>query len=109
MMKGVAITLAAAGGLGALMVIFLWSYHVFLISAGLTTKEHWKGHQTKESIPGYGEEMTIFSRRGPRLFNPRALVNATPEQDQPGGKTIWKLRPANEGLKTEPSGPYMHV
>jgi palmitoyltransferase ZDHHC9/14/18 len=104
-MTGVGMTLAAAGGLAALFVILLWGYHVFLILTGMTTKEHWKGKKTKDSLPGYGEEMTIFGRRGPQLFNPRAWVDAILEEDQPGGKKTWRLKAAHHGLKTEPAGP----
>mmetsp|Transcript_68673 Transcript_68673/g.222648 ORF Transcript_68673/g.222648 Transcript_68673/m.222648 type:complete len:208 (-) Transcript_68673:73-696(-) len=90
-MKGVLITLAVAGGAAALLVFALWSYHVFLILSGLTTKEHWKGRKVK-SLPGMGEELTIFGRRGPRLVNPRAMVEAFPG-DGPGGlvlKNSWQ-------------------
>merc|ERR1711879_664798 len=68
------ITAAVAVGGAALLVITLWAYHMFLITMGITTKEHWRGRQVQESIPGYGENLTIFGRRGRRLFNPRAVA-----------------------------------
>ncbi|CAJ1331300.1 unnamed protein product [Effrenium voratum] len=42
-MRGILITLAAAGGTGALCVLGLWGYHLFLICSGITTREHIKG------------------------------------------------------------------
>mmetsp|Transcript_116778 Transcript_116778/g.225170 ORF Transcript_116778/g.225170 Transcript_116778/m.225170 type:complete len:437 (+) Transcript_116778:115-1425(+) len=85
LLQGVLITLAAAGGLVALFVIGLWVYHVFLICSGMTTKEHWKGRRVKDQR----EELTIFDRRGPRLFNPRALVEAVSVEKD--GRQRWQL------------------
>eukprot|EP00913_Durusdinium_trenchii_P030865 g28907.t1 len=42
-LRGFLITLAAAAGTGALCVIGLWGYHLFLICSGITTREHIKG------------------------------------------------------------------
>jgi hypothetical protein len=88
---GILITIAVAGGLLALMVMGLWAYHVFLICSGLTTKEHLRGRRVKNTLPGYGDELTIFARRGPRLFNLRALVEAT-RQTKPGSREEWQIK-----------------
>lgn len=87
-LKGVIITLVAAGGLVATLVISLWFYHIFLICSGLTTKEHWKGKKTQDMLPGYGEELTIFGRRGPRLYNPRAVVDVIERIDAEGRRRL---------------------
>lgn len=95
---GVLITVAAAAGFAGLLVILLWGYHVFLICTGLTTKEHWKGtgHSSDESLPGLGDDLTVCARRGPRLFNPRAFVEAVAadqeDDDIPGLRRKWMLK-----------------
>lgn len=95
--QGILITLAVAGGGAALFVFALWVYHIFLICSGLTTKEHWRGRRggpAKDRLPGLGEELTIFGRRGPRLFNPRAIVEAEFDSSDPeqGRRQNWKLK-----------------
>mmetsp|Transcript_18236 Transcript_18236/g.49524 ORF Transcript_18236/g.49524 Transcript_18236/m.49524 type:complete len:529 (-) Transcript_18236:74-1660(-) len=91
--QGVLITLGIAGGGAALFVFALWIYHIFLICSGLTTKEHWRGRRVKDSLPGFGEELTIFGRRGPRLFNPRAIVEAEASvSDTQGSRRQWKIK-----------------
>lgn len=70
--KGVLITIAAAAGLAALLVMGLWGYHIFLILTGRTTKEHMKGKKGQASI---GENLTVFAPRGPILFDLRAWVD----------------------------------
>mmetsp|Transcript_19788 Transcript_19788/g.54539 ORF Transcript_19788/g.54539 Transcript_19788/m.54539 type:complete len:407 (-) Transcript_19788:15-1235(-) len=62
--------------LGGMVVIFaamlslvMWLYHLFLISRGKTTKEF------RKSIPNITEDPTFCARRGPMLFDPRALVD----------------------------------
>lgn len=77
-MRGFLIMLAAAAGTGALCVIGLWGYHLFLICSGLTTREHIKGMRTKELLPGLSEDSTTCSRRGPSLVSTRAVVGAIP-------------------------------
>lgn len=96
LVTGVLITLAVAGGLSALLVIGLWAYHVFLICTGLTTKEHWRGtSEVKARLPGMGEELTIFGRRGPRLFDPRSLVEVEHDASEIGRRR-WQLKePSN--------------
>lgn len=61
------------GGLVAiagLAVCGLWSYHIFLIKQGKTTKEHLKKQSLDlEAAP------TSCGSRGPRLFDPRCWVD----------------------------------
>lgn len=100
LLKGVFITLAVAVGIVALLVCFLWIYHIFLIFSGLTTKEHWRGRRVKD-LPGMGEELTIFGRRGPRLFDPRKRVEivprATPSPFESRALSIgWALKGAEQ-------------
>merc|ERR1712224_139076 len=53
----VGVAFAVAGGLSALFVISLWAYHLFLISMGITTKEHWRGKR-----PANGDnELTVWA------------------------------------------------
>ncbi|CAK0828267.1 unnamed protein product [Prorocentrum cordatum] len=79
-LTAVLITIAAAGGIGGILVFGLWVYHLFLVYNGITTKEHWKGTQPAEA----SGELTVCVRRGPRLFNPRALVWSVRATDRPG-------------------------
>jgi len=98
-LKGIVIALAVAGGLATLFVIALWAYHVFLIFAGLTTKEHWRG--TPKGLPGFSEELTIFGRRGPRLFRPRAMVEVVEDNhSREGILARWKLKAAAGAVLT---------
>jgi hypothetical protein len=101
--RGVLITLAVAGGLAALFVLSLWLYHIFLIFSGITTKEHWRGRRVQE-LPGMGEELTIFGRRGPRLFDPRAVLVGVPHPaaDDPheSHNRRWRVKGA-AGPRTE--------
>lgn len=76
--KGICISVAAAGGAVALCVGGLWLYHMFLMFSGLTTKEHWRGRRPSQ---GVNDELTIFGRRGPRLWNPRAFVDSVVTAD----------------------------
>jgi len=65
-------TLIACGcliGLASLLSFVLWIYHVFLIATKQTTKEF------RRSIPNANEEPTLCASRGPRLFDPWALVD----------------------------------
>lgn len=97
-LKGVLIAVCVAAGLAALLVFTLWVYHVFLIVSGITTKEHWKG---RRDLPGTGEELTIFGRRGPRLFNPRKKVEAErrrPNETKPGQKGRWQLKHTDDKI-----------
>lgn len=95
--RGVLITLAVAGGLAALFVLSLWLYHIFLIFSGITTKEHWRGRRVQE-LPGMGEELTIFGRRGPRLFDPRAVLvgvpHPTPDDPHESHNRRWRVKGA---------------
>eukprot|EP00747_Dinoflagellata_sp_TGD_P073411 gnl/TRDRNA2_/TRDRNA2_157887_c0_seq1.p1 gnl/TRDRNA2_/TRDRNA2_157887_c0~~gnl/TRDRNA2_/TRDRNA2_157887_c0_seq1.p1 ORF type:complete len:360 (+),score=22.37 gnl/TRDRNA2_/TRDRNA2_157887_c0_seq1:1-1080(+) len=63
---------AILGGLvclAALLSFGLWLYHVFLIVTNRTTKEY------RRSIKNINDEPTLCAPRGPRLFDPRALVD----------------------------------
>mmetsp|Transcript_32773 Transcript_32773/g.69789 ORF Transcript_32773/g.69789 Transcript_32773/m.69789 type:complete len:388 (-) Transcript_32773:72-1235(-) len=55
--------------IAALLSCVLWSYHVFLITSGKTTKEF------RKSMPDIAEEPTLCTSRGPGLFDPRMLVD----------------------------------
>lgn len=105
----VLITIGAAAGCAGLLVLLLWGYHMFLICMGITTKEHWKGangssmpaDKLRRSLPGLGEELTVFAPRGPRLFDPREWVEAiaTPPLEGifiPGLRRKWMLRPVSQ-------------
>mmetsp|Transcript_44904 Transcript_44904/g.143017 ORF Transcript_44904/g.143017 Transcript_44904/m.143017 type:complete len:169 (-) Transcript_44904:132-638(-) len=99
LMQGLLITLAVAGGAAALFVFGLWVYHIFLIFSGLTTKEHWRGRKVHDRLPGLGEELTIFGRRGPRLFNPRAVVEAeSAGPDTESGRQLWRLKGSDDNV-----------
>jgi hypothetical protein len=60
---GIIVLLAALASMG------LWFYHVFLIATNQTTKEF------RRSIDNITEEPTLCASRGPRLFDPWAMVN----------------------------------
>jgi hypothetical protein len=92
MIQGVLIALAVAGGSAALFAIGLWLYHVFLIFTGMTTKEHWRGRRVSNTVPGFGEDLTIFGRRGPRLYNPRAKVDVEVDGPASERRQHWRLR-----------------
>lgn len=65
-------TLIAAGsliGLATVLSMILWLYHVYLIATKRTTKEQ------RKSIPNLHEEPTLCAARGPRLFDPWALID----------------------------------
>merc|ERR1712060_274297 len=53
----------------ALLAAVLWFYHLYLITTNKTTKEF------RRSVPNITEEPTLCAPRGPRLFNPRTLVD----------------------------------
>jgi len=61
----------------ALLGGVLWTYHVFLIFTGKTTKEFRRG------IPNIDEEPTLCAARGPRLFDPWAMVDPRELMPQP--------------------------
>eukprot|EP00928_Gymnodinium_smaydae_P034188 TRINITY_DN24293_c0_g4_i1.p1 TRINITY_DN24293_c0_g4~~TRINITY_DN24293_c0_g4_i1.p1 ORF type:complete len:491 (+),score=78.75 TRINITY_DN24293_c0_g4_i1:82-1554(+) len=65
----VLITLGVIVCIAALLSLVLWFYHVYLIINNRTTKEF------RRHIPNVNEEPTLCSRRGPRLFDPRAKVS----------------------------------
>lgn len=88
-LRGFLITLAAAAGTGALCVIGLWGYHLFLICSGITTREHIKGMRTKELLPGLSEESTTCSRRGPSLLKLRQSVQVL--RSGLGSSRRWRL------------------
>jgi hypothetical protein len=90
-LMAVLITVAVAGGGAGLLVFGLWVYHLFLMSQGVTTKEHWKGTRPADA----DEELSLCVRRGPRLFNPRALVGSV----NPGGSSGWQLESAGQEVK----------
>eukprot|EP00929_Paragymnodinium_shiwhaense_P038024 TRINITY_DN20166_c1_g1_i1.p1 TRINITY_DN20166_c1_g1~~TRINITY_DN20166_c1_g1_i1.p1 ORF type:complete len:566 (-),score=94.23 TRINITY_DN20166_c1_g1_i1:157-1854(-) len=100
LLRGLMITLAVFGAFSLLGVTSLWVYHMWLIYSGITTKEHWKGSKTVD----FTEEQTLFSRRGPRLFNPRALVDVIKGPPQvtslaPGAdayRSRWRLQASDE-------------
>jgi len=56
-------------GIAVVLSMVLWLYHVFLITTKRTTKEQ------RKSIPNIHEEPTLCAARGPRLFDPWALVD----------------------------------
>lgn len=64
--------LIACGSLIALTGVLafgLWTYHLFLITTKRTTKEF------RKTITNVNEEPTLCASRGPRLFDPWALVD----------------------------------
>eukprot|EP00928_Gymnodinium_smaydae_P013639 TRINITY_DN14963_c0_g1_i3.p1 TRINITY_DN14963_c0_g1~~TRINITY_DN14963_c0_g1_i3.p1 ORF type:complete len:464 (-),score=52.20 TRINITY_DN14963_c0_g1_i3:81-1394(-) len=69
LMTYVAVALGALVAIAALLSMLLWFYHVFLIATKKTTKEF------RKDLPNLTEEPTFFSRRGPCLFDPQALVD----------------------------------
>lgn len=91
--QAVLITVAAVGGILALLVAALWLYHLFLIFFGLTTKEHWKGRRVQEIFPGLGDGLSIFARRGPSLIKPRSLIPAVlMASRQEGELQRWRIK-----------------
>merc|ERR1740121_2011904 len=75
------IAIACLAGIGALLLMGLWTYHLFLISQGKTTKEHLKG---RKPLKGLHDEPTIFAFRGPQLFDQFAMVaslSQTPREE----------------------------
>lgn len=62
------IGVAALVAVTSLGVLVLLCYHTFLMSTGQTTKEHRRGSWTTHEDP------TLCAPRGPRLFDPRALI-----------------------------------
>jgi len=56
-------------GLAGVLSVVLWVYHLFLIATCRTTKEF------RRSIDNITEEPTLCASRGPRLFDPWALVD----------------------------------
>merc|ERR1712187_434875 len=66
------ISVAAVGGIAAVLLGSLWLYHLYLISQGKTTKEHLKG---RRRIEGIDHEPTLCAPRGPQLFNQFAVVD----------------------------------
>lgn len=65
------IAIAGILGIGACLLCGLWSYHLYLISQGKTTKEHLKG---RKPIEGLTDEPTFCAPRGPQLFDQFALI-----------------------------------
>eukprot|EP00928_Gymnodinium_smaydae_P056417 TRINITY_DN39802_c0_g1_i1.p1 TRINITY_DN39802_c0_g1~~TRINITY_DN39802_c0_g1_i1.p1 ORF type:complete len:447 (-),score=58.68 TRINITY_DN39802_c0_g1_i1:29-1264(-) len=63
------IAFGAVAAVAALLSFLLWAYHMFLISTNRTTKEY------KKNIENIDEEPTLCAPRGPRLFDPFALVD----------------------------------
>jgi len=56
-------------GIATFLSLLLWLYHLFLITTRKTTKEY------RKSIPNMTEEPTLCAARGPRLFDPWALID----------------------------------
>lgn len=63
------IALGALVGIATLLSFVLWVYHVFLIATKRTTKEF------RRNLENIAEEPTLCASRGPRLFDPWALVD----------------------------------
>eukprot|EP00392_Amoebophrya_sp_AT5.2_P000027 g27.t1 len=57
-------------GVCLLGVLVLWSYHLFLMCSGKTTKEHLKGLSRVD----IDEDVSCFGGRGAKLVNPRAWI-----------------------------------
>lgn len=74
------LAIACLAGIAALALAGLWSYHVFLIANGKTTKEHLKG---RKRIEGITEEPTMCAPRGPQLFDQLASVVTPLTTDAP--------------------------
>merc|ERR1740121_2669662 len=74
------IAVSALAALAAILLGGLWSYHVFLIYQGKTTKEHLKG---RKPIEGLTDEPTFCAPRGPQLFDQFALVDVPLELNDP--------------------------
>lgn len=65
-------TLIACGsliGIATVLSMVLWLYHLFLIASRRTTKEF------RRNIPNLAEEPTLCAERGPRLFDPWAMID----------------------------------
>mmetsp|Transcript_63170 Transcript_63170/g.150622 ORF Transcript_63170/g.150622 Transcript_63170/m.150622 type:complete len:398 (-) Transcript_63170:71-1264(-) len=56
-------------GIATTLGLLLWLYHLFLISTNSTTKEY------RRSIKNVAEEPTLCGSRGPRLFDPYAMID----------------------------------
>jgi len=72
MLQPVFYTLIACGsliGIASVLSLLLWFYHVFLITTRRTTKEF------RRDIANVAEEPTLCAERGPRLFDPWALID----------------------------------
>mmetsp|Transcript_123499 Transcript_123499/g.349072 ORF Transcript_123499/g.349072 Transcript_123499/m.349072 type:complete len:332 (-) Transcript_123499:94-1089(-) len=65
--------IVALAGIAAFALIGLWIYHVYLSATGQTTKEH-----KKSLAQDLDKDPTLCAPRGPRLFDPRALVEQLP-------------------------------
>jgi len=63
------IALGSLIGIATLLSFVLWVYHVFLIATRRTTKEY------RRNLENVTEEPTLCAKRGPRLFDPWALVD----------------------------------
>jgi len=77
--RGSTVFIALATAVLALLVLVPWSYHVFLILSGLTTKEHltrkWGASGTSFAEDAEEGLTTLLAPQVPRLFNPRELVD----------------------------------
>jgi len=56
-------------GIATILSSLLWFYHLFLIATKRTTKEF------RRNLDNIAEEPTLCAERGPRLFDPWALVD----------------------------------
>merc|ERR1711972_865449 len=63
------IALGSLIGIATLLSFVLWVYLVFLIATKRTTKEF------RRNLSNIAEEPTLCASRGPRLFDPWALVD----------------------------------
>lgn len=63
------IAFGGLAGLAALLSGMLWAYHLFLIATNRTTKEF------RRNLENIEDEPTLCARRGPRLFDPWAMVD----------------------------------